>query len=128
MAALVRALVPLVHVRSVPASIAFYARLGFGVENTVSPSGEPDPSWAYLASEGAQLMLSKADAPVAASQQAVLFYAYCDDVPALRERLVADGVAAGPIAKPFYAPLGEFRIEDPDGYVIMVTHTQEDIA
>ena len=119
----VRALVPMVHVRSVPASVAFYARLGFEVENTFAPAGDEDPSWAYLGSDRAQLMLSKADEAVVASRQGVLFYAYCDDVAALRERLVADGVAAGPIAQPFYAPDGEFRIEDPDGYVIMVTHT-----
>ena len=118
-----RALVPLVHVRSVAASIAFYARLGLEVDNTVAPAGEEDPSWAYLGSDRAQLMLSKADEPVVADQQGVLFYLCCDDVPALRERLVADGVAAGPIARPFYAPNGEFRIEDPDGYVIMITHT-----
>jgi len=119
----VRALVPMVHVRSVAASIAFYARLGFEVDNTVAPADQEEPSWAYLGSDRAQLMLSKADEPVVAGQQGVLFYAYCDDVPALRERLLADGVAAGPIARPFYAPDGEFRIEDPDGYVIMVTHT-----
>ena len=118
----VRALVPMVHVRSVPASVAFYARLGFEVENTFAPAGDEDPSWAYLGSDRAQLMLSKADEAAVASR-GVLFYAYCDDVAALRERLVADGVAAGPIAQPFYAPDGEFRIEDPDGYVIMVTHT-----
>ena len=123
MAGPVRVLVPMVHVRNVPASIAFYARLGFEVDNTVAPPDREEPSWAYLASDRAQLMLSKADEPVVAGQQGVLFYVYCDDVPALRERLLADGVAAGPIARPFYAPDGEFRIEDPDGYVIMVTHT-----
>ena len=119
----VRALVPMVHVRSVAASIAFYARLGFEVDNTVAPADQEEPSWAYLGSDRAQLMLSKADEPVVAGQQGVLFYVYCDDVPALLERLSAEGVAAGPIARPFYAPGGEFRIEDPDGYVIMVTHT-----
>jgi len=30
---------------------------------------------------------------------------------------------AGPIQYPFYSPRGEFRIQDSDGYVIMVTHT-----
>jgi len=54
---------------------------------------------------------------------AVLFYIYCDDVEGLRNHLLASGVKAGPIQTPFYAPSGEFRIEDPDGYVIMVTHT-----
>jgi hypothetical protein len=114
------------HVRSVSASIAFYALLGFEVENTFVPAEREDPSWASLGSDRARLMLSKADEPVVASQHAVLFYVYCDDVAELRERLVGDGIAAGPITHPFYAPHGEFRIEDPDGYVIMVTHTSED--
>ena len=30
------------------------------------------------------------------------------------------GVAGGEIKSPFYAPRGEFRVEDPDGYVLMV--------
>jgi len=39
-------------------------------------------------------------------------------------RLTAQGqIDAGPIARPFYAPEGEFRVTDPDGYVLMVTHT-----
>jgi len=37
--------------------------------------------------------------------------------------LVECGVNAGPIQYPFYAPGGEFRVTDPDGYVLMVTHT-----
>jgi hypothetical protein len=111
------------HVRSVPASIEFYRLLGFGVENTFTPDGQEEPSWAYLSSDRAQLMLAKADEPVIPGEQAVLFYSYCDDVPAMREHLMAEGVEAGPIQSPFYAPRGEFRIEDPDGFVIMVTHT-----
>jgi hypothetical protein len=27
------------------------------------------------------------------------------------------------LAAPFYAPRGEFRVKDPDGYDIMITHT-----
>lgn len=57
----------------------------------------------------------------------MLFYSYCDDVPALREHLMAEGVQAGPIQYSFYAPGGEFRIQDPDGFVIMVTHTKDTI-
>ena len=111
------------RVRSVPASIVFYRRLGFEVKNTFAPEGHAEPTWAYLISGGAQLMMAEGDEPVAPSQQGVLFYAYCDDVPALRDELMAAGISAGPIQTPFYAPKGEFRIEDPDGYVIMVTHT-----
>lgn len=119
----VRSLVPMAHVGSVPASIAFYRRLGFEAENTFTPSEQQEPSWASLLSDRAQLMVTRASEPVIASQQAVLFYLYCDDVPVLREGLMAAGIEAGPIQYPFYAPKGEFRIQDPDGYVIMITHT-----
>jgi hypothetical protein len=44
------------HVKSVAASIAFYRRLGFEVENTFTPPEQEDPSWANLASGRAQLM------------------------------------------------------------------------
>jgi hypothetical protein len=27
------------------------------------------------------------------------------------------------MAYPFYAPRGEFRLTDPDGYTLMITHT-----
>ena len=118
-----RALVPMAFVKSVAASIAFYGRLGFTVENTFTPSGQEELAWAWLQSGRAQIMLAKATDPVVASEQAVLFYLYCDDVPAAWERLIAEGVEAGPIQHPFYAPKGEFRIQDPDGYVIMVSHT-----
>jgi predicted enzyme related to lactoylglutathione lyase len=111
------------HVRSVPASIAFYRRFGFEIENTFTPPEQKEPSWANLLSDRAQLMVARADEPVIPSQQAVLFYLYCDDVSALREYLIAEGIEAGPIQYPFYAPGGEFRIQDPDGYVIMVTQT-----
>ena len=119
----VRFLVPMAHVKSVPASIAFYRHLGFEVENTFTPPEQKDPTWASLLSDKAQLMVARADEPVIPSQQAVLFYSYCDDIPAFREHLIAEGIEAGPIQYPFYAPRGEFRIQDPDGYVIMITHT-----
>ena len=119
----VRALVPMAFVKSVPESAVFYARLGFQIENTFTPKDQAEPTWVFLTSGRAQLMLARASHPVVASEQAVLFYAYCPDVRALREELLSHGVAAGPIETPFYAPRGEFRIVDPDGYAIMVTHT-----
>jgi len=54
---------------------------------------------------------------------AVLFYLYTPDVAGLREALLESGVEAGPLAHPFFSPKGEFRIVDPDGYVLMVSHT-----
>jgi Glyoxalase/Bleomycin resistance protein/Dioxygenase superfamily len=119
----IRSLVPMAFVRNVPGSIVFYARLGFEVRNTFTPNGETEPSWAWLASNDAHLMLAKASHPVIAEQQAILFYLYCDDVAAMRSGLEERGVTVGNIEYPFYAPRGEFRVSDPDRYVVMITHT-----
>jgi catechol 2,3-dioxygenase-like lactoylglutathione lyase family enzyme len=111
------------YVRSVTRSIEFYRRLGFEVGNTHTPEGGTEPVWAWLRSGGAQLMLAQAGEPVEAEKQAVLFYVYCRDVASFREMLVTAGVQAGPICNPFFAPRGEFRVVDPDGYALMITHT-----
>jgi len=115
----VRSLVPMAHVQSVAESIAFYQTLGFEVRNTFVPESRADPTWAWIQTDEAQLMLALASEPVVADQQAVLFYLYCDDVPATRSQLQEDGVPVGAIEYPFYAPRGEFRVHDPDGYVLM---------
>ena len=117
------ALVAMPHVASVPRSIAFYGQLGFTVENTFTPPGVSEPTWAWLKSNGAHLMVSRGTLSVVADEQGVTFYLYCEDVPAMKLMLERDGVAAGPITHPFYAPRGEFRIVDPDGYALMITHT-----
>ena len=118
----VRSLVPMAYVAEIGASLAFYGRLGFEVRGRFTPPGEEAPSWVSLCSAGAELMLARAGHPVIAEQQAVLFYLYCEDVGAMHESLCAAGIEAGPIAKPFYNPEGEFRLVDPDGYVVMVAH------
>ena len=42
-----------------------------------------------------------------------------DDIEQTHGELTALGYAAGGIRYPFYMPGGEFRLEDPDGYVLM---------
>ena len=118
-----KALVPFAHVKSVSASIAFYEKLGFTVGNTVVPAGETEPVWAWMQSGGAQIMLGRADGPFDADQQAVLFYIYVDDLPAKHAALKAAGIGVGEIQLRFYAPRGEFRVHDPDDYVLMFMHT-----
>ncbi|MGN7919260.1 MULTISPECIES: VOC family protein [Lysobacter] len=116
--------VPMLHVAQVPRAVAFYATFGFAIGNAhYEPSCGDDPVWVSLQSPGgAELMLVLADGPVDDTVQAVLFYVYCDDVAAMRERVLAAGIDAGAMAYPFYRPKGEFRVRDPDGYVLMVTH------
>ena len=113
----------MVFVKSVSHSIAFYKKLGFVEGNTHTPEGEAEPNWVWLKSGGAHLMLAKASEPIDLREQAILFYVYCDDVAAFRSKLLESGVEASPITHPFYAPRGEFRVSDPDGYAFMVTHT-----
>jgi len=119
-----RAFVPMIHVASLPRSIAFYAVFDFSVVEVHQEAclGD-DPVWAWMESVGgAQFMLVKADSAVDDTVQGALFYIYCDDVAAMRDRVLAAGAVAGEMTYPFYRPKGEFRVSDPDGYVLMVTH------
>ena len=118
----IQAITAMIHVQSVPRAIEFYEKLGFVVGNTHAPPGHA-PVWAWLTSDGAHLMVTQADGPVDPEQQAVLFYLYSSDVSSFREQLVERGVEAGKIQYPFYSPRGEFRVMDPDGYVLMIAHS-----
>ena len=118
-----RQLVPMISVVDVERSIAFYQHLGFQVGNTFAAEGAAKPAWAWLYSDRAQLMLSSAAKPIVPEQQSVLFYIYTDDVAAARAALVEAGLSPGEIRTEFYAPRGEFELVDPDGYILMITHT-----
>jgi len=115
-------LVPMVSVADVERSIEFYKHLGFEVGNTFAHESETKPSWAWLQSGDAQLMLSATNEPIG-DKNTVLFYVYTDDVAVARTSLIGADLNPGEITTPFYAPRGEFELVDPDGYIIMVTHT-----
>jgi catechol 2,3-dioxygenase-like lactoylglutathione lyase family enzyme len=113
------------HVADVQRSIDFYRLLGLEVRNSHEHGGQL--VWAFVASPaanpndaGARLMLALADGPVAAADQAVLFYCWTPDVQGLRDALQAAGNEVGEIEHPFYMQSGEFRLTDPDGYVLLV--------
>jgi uncharacterized glyoxalase superfamily protein PhnB len=121
-----RQLVPMASLTDVERSIAFYSHFGFEVGNTFTPQGATKLSWAWLQSGDAQLMVSTASPaakPVPDQHQSVLFYIYTDDVSGAHESLTAAGLNPGEIKTPFFAPHGEFQLIDPDGYMLMVTHT-----
>jgi hypothetical protein len=133
--------VPMVHVTDVDRSAEFYALLGFRCESRFS-GHDGITNWAMLVSGPARHMLSRASGPIVASQQAVLFYMYANDVRGLRTHLLDQGIPdagsadfehgrKGAPAVPagasvfdvfprFYMPEGELRVHDPDGYVILV--------
>jgi hypothetical protein len=116
-------LVALAYVADVRASMAFYQLLGFEVGNTHAPHGESEPVWAAMERGSAALMLSRSSGPIDPEQQGVLFYLYFDDIAGVHAALLEKGLAVGEMSYPFYCPKGEFRLTDPDGYCLMLTHT-----
>jgi catechol 2,3-dioxygenase-like lactoylglutathione lyase family enzyme len=115
----IKNLIAMARVADVQRSADFYSQLGFQVVSTFKNDAGV-LCWVDLRSADAALMLTRADAPVIAGQQAVLFYLYADDLIGLRELLVGSGVAVSGISYPFYMPKGEIRVEDPDGYVLLI--------
>jgi hypothetical protein len=120
----IETLVPFVHVADVQRSVAFYSLLGFEARDTYAPDGELE--WAWLATDGAALMLARADEPIEPSEQAVLFYLYAPDLEAVRDHLVARRIrpAPGEIVDGTPGPRREMRVTDPDGYCLMVAQTR----
>jgi len=99
-------------------SADFYHLLGMRIRDSLSNlSGYLQ--WVHLACEQAHLMLARASGP-AVAQGAVLFYLYSPDLVALGQHLLAEGVKVSAISYPEYMPEGEVRLEDPDGYVLLI--------
>ena len=115
-------LVPFVHVSDMARSLAFYGLLGLRPAETYAPDEEV--VWASLESGPARLMLAHG-APVDHRAQGVLFYLYARDLAGLRDHLVAHDVAAGEIVDGTPGPKHEMRVEDPDGYVLMVAQIED---
>src|SRR3954469_14950261 len=114
----VTSLVPLAQVADVDRSIAFYQQLG------LMPGGrakDANIDFAGLRTGRGEtvLMLTRGQMPIAGKEQRILFYLYTRDLKALRERLVAAGVAVSPIVPREYMERGEVELTDPDGYTLL---------
>lgn len=124
-------LVPMIHVADVERSAEFYRLLGFEIGTYVPPAGPMHWAWLYAPKaadwkRGPNLMLTRSARPIDVSAQEVLFYLYAADLKSLRSTLLAKGVPAGEISYPDYLPNGEFRIQDPDHYTLMVAQSAAD--
>jgi hypothetical protein len=58
--------------------------------------------------------------PVEPGAQGIHFYCWTADIIALRRRLIGDGLAPGPIEHPEHMENGEFHLDDPDAYHLIV--------
>ena len=111
---------PLLMASDIERSRAFYCdQLGFTLANRYDPDGKL--SWCMLAMEGARIMLEQADpdrlAGLARNRSDIALYFLCEDVDALHERFVTNGVDLQPPFVAFYG-MKQLEVRDPDGRVL----------
>jgi uncharacterized glyoxalase superfamily protein PhnB len=102
-------LIPMLPVSSMPASVDFYRRLGFGVEQR-----NDDWRWAMLSFGECRLMVDESINPHPAASRSSVLYLYPDDVAQYHRQLRSDGLLVPDLEVTFYG-MAEFRIDDPDG-------------
>lgn len=113
--------VAMLHAANVANSVEFYKKLGFTVLSTLQV--ESGLQWACLAIDGIpQLMVTQSVRPMNPGAQDVLFYLYATNVDECRAELMGKGISVGETKFPPYSPRGEFRVDDPDGYTLMIRH------
>lgn len=102
-------IVPMLPVSSVPASIDFYQKLGFSVEQR-----NDDWRWAMLCFGDCRLMLDASINVHPGAPRSSVLYLYPDDIFAFHTLARNNGLAVPDPETTFYN-MTEFRIDDPDG-------------
>ena len=102
-------LIPMLPVKHMPASVEFYQKLGFSVEQRNDHWG-----WAMLCFDECRLMLDQSinlhpDAP-----RPSVIYLYPENVVEYHQQVRSSGLAVPDLHVTFYG-MTEFRIDDPDG-------------
>ena len=102
-------LVPMLPVASMPASVEFYQKLGFSVEQR-----NDDWGWAMLRLDECQLMVDQSiNTHPRAPRQSVV-YLYPENIVEYHSEARANGLSIPELDVTFYG-LTEFRLNDPDG-------------
>lgn len=102
-------LIPMLPVRSMPASVEFYQRLGFSVEQR-----NDDWRWAMLCFGDCRLMVDESINVHPGLPQFTVIYLYPDDIAKFHEQVRRNGVPVPDLETSFYG-MTEFRLDDPDG-------------
>lgn len=102
-------LIPMLPVKSMPASVEFYQKLGFSVEQR-----RDDWGWAMLCFDECRLMLDQSiNLRPHAPRQSVL-YLYPENIVEFHRQVRSNGLAVPDLEITFYG-MTEFRFDDPDG-------------
>ena len=102
-------LVPMLPVRSMPASVVFYEKLGFHVEQR-----NDDWRWAMLFFGECRLMIDESINLHPDILRTSVLYFYPDDISEFHGRVRKNGLVVPDLEVTFYG-MTEFRIDDPDG-------------
>ncbi|MEU4625797.1 VOC family protein [Actinoplanes sp. NPDC023801] len=113
----VQAAVPVVYVRDLELSRAFYARFGYGEQRA---GGESDARWCYLQCGEHTLLLACVQPLLIQVELPLLIYLYVTDLTVVRLNFEQDGYDFELVGYPDHAPGGEMRTRDPDGNVVLI--------
>lgn len=112
-------LVPMLPVANMPASVAFYEKLGFVVENRHDEWG-----WAMLRCGDCQLMLDQSINFHSGIPRMSVLYLYPVNLADFHRNAVENGLSVPGPDNTFYGMI-EFRIEDPDGNRLWIGQADE---
>ena len=102
-------LIPMLPVKSMPASVAFYQKLGFSVEERNDEWG-----WAMLCLDECRLMVDQSiNVHRGETRQSVLYF-YPDNIEEYHRQVRRNGLAVPDLEVTFYG-MTEFRLDDLDG-------------
>lgn len=111
-------LIPMLPVKSMPASVTFYQKLEFSVEQRNDHWG-----WAMLCLDECRLMVDQSiNRHPEAPRQSVI-YLYPENIVEYHRKVRMAGIAAPDLEVTFYG-LTEFRIDDPDGNRLWIGQPQ----
>jgi len=102
-------LIPMLPVRSMPASVEFYQKLGFSVETR-----NDDWGWAMLRFDECRLMVDQSINKQPDAARLSVLYLYPEKVAEYHQQLRKNGLTIPDLDVTFYG-MTEFRFDDPDG-------------
>ena len=102
-------LIPMLPVKSMPASIEFYQKLGFSVERREDKWG-----WAMLCFGECRLMVDQSINLHRDGHRESVLYLYPEDIAEYHRQVRASGLNIPELEVTFYG-MTEFRLDDPDG-------------
>ena len=115
-------LIPMQPVRDLDASIEFYTKLGFSVEQKNDGWG-----WAMLRFDECRIMLDKSINSHPHAPRMSIVYLYAENVQEFHKHARGNGLDIPELDTTFYG-MTEFRLDDPDGNRLWIGQNRESNA